>query len=201
MDNSRIRRLWRLGPWNASPLMRRSNRTAFVAVATAVAVVLALVPVCALLGALTYTRIEAQSTMDAETHHRIEAVVVEIPAPHAAPAEYASVADYYATVEWKSDTGLQHDEQIKVPARTDTGQTVEIWVDDAGNRVDTPKTGLESAVLGVAAAIGTWVGSTLLLAIAVATMCGIGRRARMRQWDLEWRDLESRRGRHLGGPS
>ncbi|OZC80943.1 hypothetical protein CH274_12080 [Rhodococcus sp. 06-418-5] len=46
-------RWWRLAPWSTNPLMRGRDRTAALAFACAMAVILGLVPFAALLGSLT----------------------------------------------------------------------------------------------------------------------------------------------------
>lgn len=192
-------RCMRLAPWSGNPLMRRGDRiVSFVAIA-AVVTVLVLVPVGALLGALKYTDLVAQSAHDRAADRKVSAVVVDDPAARITTAESAAITGYDATVAWTDWSGSEHRDRIDVEPSTTRGQSVDVWVDQFGNLAPAPKTGIECAALGVCVALGVWLSGSTVAVITAAAVCGLGRKAQLRNWTREWSSLEGMRGWSTGG--
>lgn len=161
--------------------------------------VIVLVPFAALFGALTHANSAARTELHIATNHQVEALVTDDSTRRSVLAAPAENMDYYATIEWEARPGVQHDDQVRVSASTKKGDTVDIWVDNAGNRVAAPNSGLANAVLGVAAAVGFWGAGVVAALGTSATVSYTGRRAKLRQWERDWLDFAARRGRSRGG--
>ena len=181
--------MWGLAPWNANPLMRRTDRTVSLVACTAVVLALALVPFAALAGALTYASAAEESAMHRANAHWINAVVIDDPHRSAASAAYADVIDSRATVEWQSPSGETRAERTKVAPDVREGDRVVVWIDDAGELVDAPASGMVNAAVGVGVAVGVLTMGGLSIAAASAAFWFVVRRERMRQWDREWRSF------------
>ncbi|WP_442981460.1 Rv1733c family protein [Rhodococcoides fascians] len=191
-------RWWRLAPWSTNPLMRGRDRTAALAFACAMAVILGLVPFAALVGSLTYADLDAESVRTSATTQQIDAVVTTEPTLRSQPSGTVDVIDHYATVAWEWPPGQLHSDEIRVPDGTERGGTVPTRVDAEGRRVAEPSSATSNVLLGIAAAVGFWVVGTVVVATSLEATRYFDRRARMRQWDRDWLKFETERGRTKG---
>lgn len=191
-------RWWRLAPWSTNPLMRGRDRTAALVFACAMAVILGLVPFAALLGSLTYADLDAESDRTSATTQQIDALVTSEPTLRSQPSGIIDATDRYATVAWEWPPGQQHSDEIRVPDDTELGGTVATRVDAEGRRVAEPSSATSNVLLGIAAAVGFWVACTVVVVTALQATRYFDRRARFRQWDRDWLEFETERGRTKG---
>ncbi|MFI8568256.1 hypothetical protein ACIGGF_17025 [Rhodococcus sp. NPDC078407] len=193
-----VARWWRLAPWSTNPLMRGRDRTAALVVACGTAVILALVPFAALLGSLTYADLNAASARTRAGTQQIDALVTSEPTLRSEETAVFDPAEHYATVVWEWPPGQRHRDEVRVPDEAEQWETVLVRVDSEGGRVAEPPSSTSNAVLGISAAVGFWVTCAMVVVVAVQAMRYFGRRARMRQWDLDWLEFETERGRTKG---
>ncbi|RZL83282.1 MAG: hypothetical protein EOP32_08155 [Rhodococcus sp. (in: high G+C Gram-positive bacteria)] len=187
-EQALVMRMWRLGPWSGSRLMRGSYRLESSIVLVVVALVLILVPFAAAFGTATHTRLDDRSRADRETRHQIAALLLEDASVNLADTTPATGATGQAPARWAVD-GSTHTGMVQTAPEAKAGQTISIWIDPAGKIVDAPKTGTENAFEAVGAALALWtMGATICLTMLIGTRWA-GTRYRMSQWDREWRNL------------
>ncbi|AJW41373.1 hypothetical protein CH273_17515 [Rhodococcus sp. 05-339-2] len=194
-----VARWWHLAPWSSNPLMRGRDRAAAVLFAVAVSVVLALIPCAALVGSSVYLDLAAQSARTSATTRQVDAVVTGEPTVRSEPNSVMAVVELYATIVWEWPVGEKHSDEVRVPDGTVKGATVETRIDAQGDRVAEPATSTANVVSSVAAALGFWLGSTLVVITVLATGRHFDERARMREWDRAWLSFVTDRGRSRGG--
>ncbi|WP_456237940.1 Rv1733c family protein [Nocardia terrae] len=189
-------RLWRVRPWNPSPLMRVSDRAEVVLRAVAVVVVAAAVPVAGAIGSVSYTgaqaRIEAQDAGKVKVSATETADAVRLPDPD----HYAGHQDrYQAPVQWNID-GKTATATVDVTGPQPAGSTVTLWVKNG-------QPTLAPARPGAAAAEGIGTG----LAVLVETWCAAAATVwftgtvfdarRYARWEREWRGINRPIGKDL----
>lgn len=193
MNLDRMARWWRLAPWSSNSLMRRGDRITSLATVMAVGFVLLLVPVAAVFGSSTYSRLGVESSLDSAHVHPAQATVVDVPTPVTAPTEFAVVMQSYAEARWRV-ADVEHSGRVQVPIDAVQGQTIPIWVDDEGSRTRPPRKGIENAALGVCAALGIWAAGSVVAACGVGVVRLTAARANSKRWTRELRRLERSTG-------
>ncbi|MFC9557786.1 hypothetical protein ACFTWF_44060 [Rhodococcus sp. NPDC056960] len=191
-------RWWRLGPWSANPLMRRSDRIESAVVLVIIVVVLMLVPVAGAVGTATYTRLTDQAHLAADRGRQVSAVLLDDPRPQMGDtAVGAPTGRDQVHARWVVD-GAEHTGLIDTGVGARAGQTVMVWVNDQGNYMDAPNTGTENALDAVGAALaflvlGTGGGGLLLIGFH----CLMAKR-RAAGWAREWRSIGRSPGASAG---
>ncbi|OZC65731.1 hypothetical protein CH276_11135 [Rhodococcus sp. 06-470-2] len=191
-------RWWRLAPWSTNPLMRGRDRTAALAFACAMAVILGLVPFAALLGSLTYADLDAAAARTSATTQQIDALVTSEPTLRSEDGAVFDHTEYYATVAWEWPPGQRHSGEVRLPDEAEQGATVSVRVDTEGRWVAEPSSATSNVLLGIVAAVGFWVACTVVVLTCLQATRYFDRRARMRQWDRDWLKFETERGRTKG---
>lgn len=189
--------LWR---WRRSPLRRGSDLVeAWVLL---VAWVLAVVG-GALIG---MTAAEAADhTFDGQRaeRHAVAATVVEnarsaVDAKGAASRRAADDDLAWVTVRWTAPGGAEHSGRAQVASDTRPGTRVTVWTDQHGVLAARPlqpaEAQVEAALLGTMAAAFTG-GAVWICAYGVRELL---EQRRMKQWDEEWRRIDTRWGRTTG---
>lgn len=154
-------RIWRMQPWNLSPLMRASDRVEGFVRILAVLVLLIAVPAAAAAGTAAYS--SASERIHAENAAKVvvTGTIVGTPTRIAAPiADHnTAVRDRFeAQVSWTHD-GKSGTATIGVPDAAVPGQLAPVWLGSDGKPTAPPERSSAAAVHGVG------VGVAVLLEI------------------------------------
>lgn len=185
----RGRRVLRLLRPGRNPLARTSDRLEALSWVTAVIALLMTVPIALTAGTVVGVDLSAQAREEAATRHQESAVLVvdALPDDVRSPA----VRRVHTPAAWTGPGGTVRGE-VPAPADARVGETVRIWVDEAGRQVPRP---IDRTVV-VGNALVTGVMTFLLLTtVVVAGQALVGwllRRHRARQWAADWATVEPR---------
>ncbi len=178
---------------NRNPLRRPIDRMAAgISVLLLVAALIA-IPASVLFGTALHTGLTQQAAESAATTRQVTAMLTTAP-ELSAPASEAYSQDALgstAVAEWRTGPAQQpHTETIQVPADSSVGDTVTVWVDQAGNRVPPPASaGSVTASAIFAAVLVLLVIELTCIALIVGTQ-HFARRVCMRAWEREWAFLQ-----------
>ncbi|WP_308373072.1 DUF3592 domain-containing protein [Streptomyces sp. MUM 2J] len=170
-----------------NPLRRRSD---IVEAWTALAVTVLLVLGSPLAGVVTgwwaYDDARAMAAQQRADRHRVSAEVVGTTPDRPPAMQGAAPRTFSVEVRWTEAGGRARTAEVRVPAGTRSGDTVDVWFDSAGRNVPAPP-GETAAwqhafTLGICSAGAT--AATVLLAQS-AVRRGAMRR-RMAEWDRDW---------------
>ncbi|WP_433666305.1 Rv1733c family protein [Nocardia sp. CA-136227] len=181
-------RLWRVRPWNSSPLMRVSDRAEVVLRALAVVVVAAAVPVAGAVGTVSYTGAEARIV--AQDSGKVRVVATET-----ADAVRVPDSDRYATHQVRYQAPVQWDNggkiataTVDVPGPQVAGATVTLWTKNGQPTVAPSRPGSAAAEgigTGLAILVETWCAAAATVWFT-GTVLDARRYAR---WEREWRGI------------
>lgn len=190
MIATECRRWWRRVPWNSNPLIRTSDRVVRYTTCAALAFALLLVPIAATFGSLTYSGNAERSQRDASVDTPIDARIIDVPTPTTTALDALSTSALsYTTVEWTSPDSAVHSGRTTVASTAVVGETVTVWVDQAGVLVPALRTGTDAAVTGIATAAFIWaLGTAAAVGGVVVVMTAVDCR-HMKEWDDEWRSF------------
>ncbi len=169
-------------PRRRNPLRRRSDSVrdwlpALLAVSVVVAATL-----CALLGLHLYAADRASALRQAQTLHRVSVVAATQPFP-------AGIGVSLATVDWTDAAGA-HAVQAAVPATTNAGDHLVVWVDRNDVPQGAPTPAAQSAGTAVTYAVSAFAGAATLLACGyIGTRYALNKRVE-RSWEEEWALVE-----------
>ncbi|MFX0573678.1 hypothetical protein [Nocardia nepalensis] len=184
-------RIWRMQPWNPSPLMRGSDRVQGIVRILAVLVLLIAVPIAAAAGTAAYGTAAARIRAENASKIAVTATITGSPARVAAPVvdRNGSMVDHFqAQVSWTRD-GKSATAIVGVPDNAQPGQPAPIWLGPDGLPTTAPQRSSTAAVHGVgvgaAVLLEIWLGVAALLC---ATAWALDHHRHTR-WDREWRQL------------
>ncbi|MBF6209709.1 hypothetical protein IU433_04895 [Nocardia puris] len=169
---------WCTRPWNASPLLRGSDRMEFLVRTVLVGIVLVALPVAMAIGTQVYTD-------DAQRIRAERAGVTTVEASVTSEPVWTETREYRAKARWNAD-GHATEATVTVPEGTGLGDTIPVWLGADGTPTRPPR--------GPAAAVFNGIGVTILLwAASVALAAGVWHgttllsdRRHARQWEREW---------------
>ncbi|MEV3901488.1 hypothetical protein AB0K11_04120 [Mycobacterium sp. NPDC050551] len=127
---------------------------------------------------------------EAKSSHLLTATVVEDSRVVVLPNSLAHVA----AVRWNA-AGSNHTDDIPSPRRLKSGETVTIWVDARGDRIQGPPTNERAAGEAIGIAVLLWFG---VLGVAGVTLLVLHRRldtVRCARWERELETLTDDGGR------
>ncbi|OBB37342.1 hypothetical protein A5752_15050 [Mycobacterium sp. 852002-51961_SCH5331710] len=181
---SRLGSSWFRSLGRGGGLVRRSDRWEAVVMLLLVAIALVFVSVAGAVGTTVYDGRSRAYADEARTRHLVSAVSV---GPTGATIERPrSVVE--VPVEW-SFRGETHSGVIELGRPVETGEHLEIWVDDGGRRAGAPRPMWLAVVDAVVVAAASWLGVVAVLGgVAVLSHVALDRR-RARDWDRELRLL------------
>ena len=193
-------RWWRLRPWSANPLMRGSDRIEAVAVVLMVAAVLMLVPLAGVVGTVSYAQLTERSHQEITGSRQVPALVLDngvsdVSVRETVP-ESSSVPEP-VRARWEVD-GIEHTGQVGLETRARVGETVRIWVDEAGNYIPAPQTGTENAIAAFGTASAFLALGAMGCVVTVLGVHGVMNRHRMARWQQEWQQVRRIPGWPLG---
>jgi hypothetical protein len=182
--------------WGRSRIRRRTDRIEAATVLSAVAIVLAAVPIALLVGVGVYQQNMAVSAAGHAVLREVPATVVQArPVVVTAPGGAAFLA---ARAQWPSPHGTRVG-QIRVSAGTSAGSVVPIWTHAAdGTQADAPTTSGTALGRAAVAVLGTLGALIVVLRALVRTTRWTLDRHRSSAWENEWRDIGPQWTRRAG---
>ncbi|MFC9995085.1 hypothetical protein [Nocardia sp. NPDC127526] len=185
-------RLWRVRPWNPSPLMRVSDRFEIVLRALAVVVVIVAVPVAGAFGTVSYTNAADRIAVEDVGKTEISATVTGEPRLLVDPGRSGVHQDRYeAAVEWNHD-GRSGTATVEIPGPQEVGSTVALWVGADGEPATEPAKPGAAAAEGIGTGLAILVESWCAAAASVWITGAVLDARRNARWDREWRELNDR---------
>jgi hypothetical protein len=176
---------WYVHALGFNPLIRTTDRLEALAVLAALLTALIAIPAAAQAGDLVYA--SAVHTADEQAHdrHAVEALVVDgstrMPADSEAPTSSAPIS---VRAQWHEGTRVRT-EQITTSSMAKTGDSLTVWLNDAGKVVAAPMTA-DDARLSAAVATGTvWIAIVVCGALAAFLIRRGLDRSRARSWERE----------------
>jgi len=185
MENFAIRPMtWPvLQLFSRNPLIRTSDRIQSAVTTLAVLVVIVAAGFAAILG-MTIRDNETQNYLEqARTRHAVVAKAIEDSNPAILPDRTA----FTVYARWNVN-GVEHSKVLAWEHAVKAGDSLQIWTDDNGNRVDRPTPLMVAAKKALAIALVGW----LIVAAAVAQVVMILRAHMNRMRNVHWeRELRS----------
>ena len=162
------------------PLVRPIDRIEALAAVLAVVMALFAVPITAAIGTAGYDSSRSAYAEQADTRQAVTATITDVPA-HQQVLRTGTVT---AQARWTAGGG-EHTGTVKAQSTTETGDIVEIWVDDDGAQVPAPPSTSRAAVEAAMGAFVIWI----CVAATAAALFGLTRsacdRVRFRRWQHE----------------
>jgi hypothetical protein len=170
-----------------NPLARTSDRLEAVSWVSAAIALLLAVPIALAVSTVVRVDLVSQAHEQAATRHQEDAVLLADAA--AEEDRYPGVRSVRAPAVWTGPGGTVRGE-VPAPVDARAGESVLIWVDEAGRQVQRP---IDRAVVVGNALIAGILTFLLLAAVVVTAQVALGRlleRHRARQWAAEWAAVE-----------
>ncbi|MEU6261915.1 Rv1733c family protein [Saccharopolyspora shandongensis] len=177
---------------NRNPLRRPIDRLAAGISVLLLMVALIAIPASGLFGASLHADLTQRATTAAETTRPVDAVLTTRPALSVPVSEAYSqdALSSTAVVEWRAGLGRTQNATVQVPADSSPGDTVTVWVDQAGNRVPAPADGGAITASAIFAALLVLLVIELACIALIAGTQHLARRMCMRAWEREWAFLQ-----------
>jgi Flp pilus assembly protein TadB len=177
-------RRWWIGRLFArNPLLRRSDRIEVLAILAALVALLVAIAVAGAVGAEIHDVERRADAKLAQTRHPVSAAVIESGAVTLFDGSEMPVV----RARWVAGDGT-HTDSFPWSKKAMPGDSIQIWVDNRGNHVNSPAP-LRPALDAFTVAVSIVLLVVSLLALALALMRWRFRRARDAQWDREIRSL------------
>jgi len=174
-------RWWVKCAFGRGPLLRRADRIeAWGLVVGFVAVIAAAVPAMAV-GHVGYAARAQTIAAEAASRHPVNAVALGDSTASPTQAESPSTS-FLAHVRWNAQ-GSAHEDYSTVEQPVRAGQSVRIWLDDAGKVTTPPQTADDARVDAAGTVAIAWLGFAALIGVAMAMFRAAVGRARDRRWD------------------
>lgn len=176
---------------NRNPLRRPIDRLAAGITLLLLMAALIAAPVAGMFGSSLHTELTQRAAESAATTRPVEAVLATGPEMNIPVSEVYShdALSSTAVAEWR--VGLRtHSATIQVPANATAGETVTVWVDQAGDRVPQPASSGSIATSAIFAALLVLLVAELTCFALITAIQGIARRISARAWTREWLHLQ-----------
>jgi hypothetical protein len=167
-----------------NPLIRTSDRLEALAILAVLATAIFAVPISTLAGNLMYDVGARTAVEQAQSRHSVEATVVVSSA--ALPMDFDN--PNYVRAQWREGT-QERTEQVITPGTPSVGDSVTVWLDDAGKVVAAPQTTEDAQLSAIIVAVSVWtaiVSAAALIAFFIRRALDL---SRARSWDRELRLL------------
>jgi hypothetical protein len=169
---------WPLPLFTRNPLVRRSDRLGAAAILIAILICLPAVAFAGAVGTAVYDSHHHRYVNEAQTRHRVTAVVVD----NSAASDQPDTGAGTVRAAWRVD-GVDHAGRLRWADPVSVGGRIEIWVDQNGDEVAAPtptwRAGADAVVVGY-----TLLGGVVITTVSLLTFV-FERLARVRdvQWD------------------
>lgn len=170
--------------FNRSPLMRASDRIEAAIVPLAALLVIVAASCAGVLGTFVYEAEKQQYLGEAAARHTVVATALDDSTPGVRP----SSSDSTVLARWRAN-GVDHVASIGSDYPIKTADSVSIWVDAEGNKVDAPTPVTQAARNAVNIAFLAWWVTVLAVVQIVSMIRAHIARSRDMQWERDIRDL------------
>jgi hypothetical protein len=170
--------------FSRSPLMRTTDRVEAAVAALAVLLVLIAAACAGVIGTMIHDTETQNYREQARTRHVLVARAVD-DSKSAGSAETTASSVH---ARWHVD-GVGHTGVLATQYAVKAGGSLQIWVDDDGNRVDQPTPIARAAMDALSVAVVGWLVVALAVAQVVAAVRAHLKRMRDAQWEQEIRSL------------
>ena len=176
---------WVLRAWSRNPLVRPTDRLELLIITLGILVSLVAAACAGALGTAVHDARTGVYIAQAQTRHTVTAKATDD------SSVVLNVYNNMATtvnVRWQV-SGIEHTGSVNWPHAVETGDSLTIWVDREGNRVDAPTPTSQASVDAVGVAYTAW--QTVALAVAGSVYWGRRRLDRRREsaWEHDVRCL------------
>jgi hypothetical protein len=175
-----LRLRWYLRALGRNQLIRASDRLEALSVLAVVVFALCAVPVAGQVGDLTYDASMRTVNEQTQSRHSVDAEVIQ--GSVGMPADFESSA--YVRVQWRDGTTMRS-ELVVSPATVTAGETVTIWLDDAGKVASAPLTAFDAKVNAVGVTGAVWFAVVACSALVAFFSRRALDRSRARAWERE----------------
>ncbi|WP_199547210.1 hypothetical protein [Streptomyces sp. N35] len=180
--NGRVR-FWRL---RRNELRRRSDLADLCITLLLAALLLVGAPTAAVATAqAAWQDGTAESRTQASDRHAVTARLIE-GAPAADPSSGDGVTHRKVHVRWHDPDGTRRTATIKVPAGTDRGAEVAVWLDTQGRVTEAPLSARDVTVRAVGTGAGTALGIALGALVLLRILRIVSLRRRLAEWEDAW---------------
>lgn len=170
--------------FNRSPLMRASDRIEAAIVPLAALLVIVAAACAGVLGTFVYEAEKQQYLGEAAARHTVVATALDDSTPGVRP----SSSDSTVLARWRTN-GVDHVESVGSDYPINATESVSIWVDAEGNKVDAPTPVTQAARNAVNIAFLAWWVTVLAIIQIVSMIRTRVARSRDMQWEHGIRDL------------
>ncbi|WP_280236000.1 Rv1733c family protein [Nocardia cyriacigeorgica] len=170
---------WCRRPWNPNPLLRSADRAVLLLRMVVLGAVLLALPLALTIGTQIYTDDAARVRAEQAAVTAVDATVLT------EPVWSDDAHDFTAQVRWDTRDQPQT-ATIPVARRTEIGDRVAVWLDDAGAPTDTPRHPVTAAFAGIGAAVLIWTVTCLIGFGLIRGAVLLSDRRHATQWDREW---------------
>lgn len=170
--------------FNRSPLMRASDRIEAAIVPVAALLVILAAACTGVLGTFVYEAEKQQYLVEAAARHTIVATSLE----DSTAGVRASSSDSTVRARWRT-RGVEHVESIGSDYPIKAADSVSIWVDAEGNKVDAPIPVTQAARNAVDIAFLAWWVTVLAVIQIVSMIRAHVARSRDMQWERDIQGL------------
>ncbi|KAA0086517.1 hypothetical protein CIW52_00850 [Mycolicibacterium sp. P9-64] len=174
---------WHLQALGFNPLIRTTDRLEAFAVLAALLTALIAIPIASHAGDVVYASAAHTAELQAHDRHPVQATVVEGGGRLPADVEgSASGGPASVKAQWHEGTRLRT-EQITGPTMAKVGDSLTVWLDNAGKVVSAPLTADDAEVSAAVASGTVWIAIVAFGALAVFLVRRVLDRVRDRAWD------------------
>ncbi|WP_435581796.1 Rv1733c family protein [Amycolatopsis thermoflava] len=186
-------RFWRL-IHPGGPLVRPWDRWEARLLVVAILLAVAAVPLAGLLVSGVYARQSELAREQQADRTQVTAVVLADAGAFVAGGPAVQVTEVPAL--WRLPDGTERSGPVSVPAGTDQGTRLPIWIDGAGEPVPPPLSAFSALSIALGVGLLGWLGVVLVLTLAVLAVHLALDRVRAAAWAREWETLsQGRSGR------
>ncbi|NEM06260.1 Rv1733c family protein [Geodermatophilus normandii] len=170
-----------------APGARPTDRLELLSWLACVLLAVAVVPLALATASVVAADAGAQASREAAERRQVPAVLLED--AEVLPGGSASLRAT-ARAAWTAPDGTGHEDTVPVPAGTDAGETVRVWIGVDGDPAGRPLERNDVVVVTVTVGVLTlWLGLATA-ALLHAAACALLDRARDRAWTREWAESE-----------
>jgi hypothetical protein len=166
------------------PLVRTTDRIEALVFVVVVVVSLLAAPIAAAIGTALYDTSRRAYAEQAETRHIVAATVTDV----GVSPQIVRTGTTTVPARWTA-AGAEHTGTVKVQSTVETGDTVEIWVDNNGAQVPPPSPTTRAAAEAAMGALVLWISVVAIAATLFTVTRAACDRIRFRRWQHDFDNL------------
>jgi hypothetical protein len=166
------------------PLVRTTDRIEALVFVVVVVVSLLAAPIAAAIGTAVYDSSRRAYAEQAETRHAVAATVTDV----GVSPQIVRTGTTTVPARWTA-AGAEHTGEVKVQSTVETGDTVEIWVDNNGAQVPAPSSTSRAAAEAAMGALVLWICMVAIAATLFTVTRAACDRIRFRRWQHDLDNL------------